>query len=307
MDEKEIRRELQRDEGTEDMRGPNVGAMDNLIGMLEMHQNSTDEYIRSIANNFLELKKIAPNFTIFEVEDPNKCGYMRNFSAFQIAKETEPLISSHEFGHAVIGITSKTQVPVDYENVILRAKEHAKKPENIGKFREYINYLTDSENQNRTKAEKGPVSDIISSIFQYEGFVRASDGKELILPGYHTRDYYFDEKNNSMITKNIYDEDFANFYSLKANNCEKELETLKELFGEELINVLDIQLLKSAVTLQRSASRETGEINFSALDNIKDVITESKKSDLSLIKDPEKVNLNEKEPEDEKEDNEGEK
>lgn len=57
MDEKEIRRELQRDEGTEDMRGPNVGAMDNLIGMLEMHQNSTDEYIRSIANNFLELKK----------------------------------------------------------------------------------------------------------------------------------------------------------------------------------------------------------------------------------------------------------
>lgn len=285
MNEQEIRKRFQRDDEN-DMRGTNVGAIDNFISMLEAHKNSSDEYIRSIAEHFGEFEKLAPNFVIFESEDPDKCFYMSNFSAFQIGKETDPLISSHEFGHAVIGVTSKTKVPDDYEGVILRAKEHALNPENKENFKSYITYLCNKENHDRTEAEKGPVSDIISSVFQQPGFRIGSYENVCWLPACHSAEYYFDEEKDAMKVDKIYDEDFANYYSLKANNCEKEIDIIKNLFGDELIQVLDSELLKAAVILERVAERETGE-ETTALDNIKSVITGTREDEIRSISDPE--------------------
>lgn len=288
MTEQEIRKKYQRNDET-DLRGANVGAIDNFIGMLEIHKNSSDEYVRSIAEHFGEFDKLSPNFVIFESQDPNECFYMHNFAAFQIGKDTESLISSHEFGHAVIGVTSKTKVPDGYEGVIERAKSYALSPEHKEKFKEYITYLSQRNNQDRTDAEKGPVSDIISSIFQQPGFRIGSYENVCMLPSFHNRDYYYDEEKSTVKIDKVYDEDFANFYALKANNCEKELEVLRQLFGDELLQVLDSELLKSAVILERVAAKENTENAISStIDSIKSVITGTTQEDIRLIKDPEK-------------------
>lgn len=289
MTEQEIRKRYQRDDET-DLRGTNRGAIDNLIEMLELHKNSSDEYVRSIAQHFGEFDKLAPNFVIFESQNPEDCCYMHLFAAFQIGKETDSLISSHEFGHAVIGVTSKTEVPKNYESVIARAKTHALSPENKENFKSYITYLSQKDNEERTDAEKGPVSDIISSIFQQPGFRIGSYENVCMLPSFHNRDYYYDEEKDCIKTDKIYDEDFANFYALKANNCEKELEILRGLFGDELFQVLDSELLKSAVILERVAAKEHSEVSLDTLESIKGVITGTKQEDIRLITEPEKEN-----------------
>ncbi len=288
MTEQEIRKRFQRDDET-DLRGTNSGAIDNLISMLELHKESSDMYIRSIAEHFEEFEKLSPNFVIFESQNPNECFYMHNFAAFQIGKDTDSLISSHEFGHAVIGITNKTKVPDGYEAIIERAKAYALSPEHKEKFKEYITYLSQKDNQDRTDAEKGPVSDIISSIFQQPGFRIGSYENVCMLPAFHNRDYYYDEEKSTMRVDKVYDEDFANFYALKANNCEKELEVLRQLFGDELLQVLDSELLKSAVILERVAAKEHNETAISStIDSIKSVITGTTQEEIRLIKDPEK-------------------
>ena len=289
MTEQEIRKKYQRDDET-DLRGANAGAIDNLIGMLEIHKNSSDEYVRNIAEHFGEFEKLAPNFVIFESQKSDECFYMHSFSAFQIGKDTESLISSHEFGHAVIGVTSKTKVPEGYDGVIARAKAHALAPENREYFKQYITYLSQKDNEDRTQAEKGPVSDIISSVFQQEGFRIGSYDNECWLPAYHLREYYFDEEKGEVKVDKVYDEDFSNFYSLKANNCEKEIETLRNLFGDELIEVLSSEILKSAVILERVASKDQKESVLNEMESIKGVITGTTQEDIRSISEPEKEN-----------------
>lgn len=129
MKEEEIRKKYQR-ENESDARGTNVKAMDK----------------------FVQFKD---------------CFFMHNFKAYQISEDTDMLVAAHEFGHAILSIMNHTVVPKDYNEIITRAKQHAVSPENREDFREYIQYLSGKteEKEHRTKAEKGPVSDIISSIF----------------------------------------------------------------------------------------------------------------------------------------------
>ena len=114
-----------------------------------------------------------------------------------------------------------------------------------------------------------------------------------MLPSCHSRDYYFDEEKNEMNVKRIFDEDFANFYSLKANNCEQEVETLRKLFGDEFIQVLDEELIKSAQKLEKVVDREDNGMQLSTLDNIKATITGERQGEIALIRE-ETVKENEK-------------
>ena len=110
-----------------------------------------------------------------------------------------------------------------------------------------------------------------------------------MLPSFHNRDYYFNEEENAVKIDKIYDEDFANYYALKANNCDRELDIIKELFGEEILQVLDSELLKSAVILERVAAKEHSEPTLSStIESIKSVITGTTQEDIRLIKDPER-------------------
>ena len=168
MKEKEIREKYQR-EDENDSKGTNVGAMDRVIEMLYLHEKNEDPRIRGIAENFEYIDKLKPNFTIFQAKE---CFFMRNFKAYQISEDTNMLVATHEFGHGILAIMNDTVVPENYEGIIERAKKFATLPENKEYFKSYIQYLSGKTDKkdDRTEAEKGPVSDIISSIFQFQGF-----------------------------------------------------------------------------------------------------------------------------------------
>ncbi len=244
MNEDYIRETYQRDNET-DPRGKNVGAIDKLIQMLHLQEKSNDANIRMIANNFEYIKKAAPNFTIFEAEKPDDCFFMQNFKAYQIGKDADLLVASHEFGHAILSIGTDTKVPENFDNVIKNAKEHSLNQENKEYFKGYVQYLSNKTNLNRTEAEKGPLSDIMSAIFQQPGLRINTPENVCMFPSSHSREYYYDEEKGKIKIDKVYDEIFANFYALKSGNHEKEIATLEKLFGKELIQTLDLEISKN--------------------------------------------------------------
>lgn len=253
MDEKRIREKYQRDD-PEDQRGLNKGGMDNFINMLKVHEGSTDKNIRSIVQNFDAIETLAPNFTIFEARD-NKCGFMHQFKALLIGKETDILVSSHEFGHGILSMTTDVQVPENFCEILEGAKAHALSPNNKDTFKAYIEFLCKFGKDVITPGERGPVSDIISSVFQQIGFRINTPDNECYLPCYHKEEYYKTKDGKGPNLKAIYDEDFANFYALKATNCKKEIETLKTLFGEEFVQTLENQLELSAGIMEKTVEQ----------------------------------------------------
>lgn len=272
MDEKKIRKIYQRDD-PEDKRGLNKGAIDNMIKMLEVHENSTDFNVKKIAQNFEVFETLAPNFTIFESKDEKNCFLMPKFNALQIGKDSDTLISSHEFGHFILNSTTGVNPPENFGEIISKAKEHALDSKNKETFKAYIEFLCKYGKEEATAAEKGPVSDIISSIFQRQAFRIGTAENICVLPGSHKREYYTKDGTNNPNLKTIYDEDFANFYALKANNCKKEIGLLKSLFGEELIQTLENQLeLSSGIIMQEVEKNKAKGPNL----RVEEIITSDK-------------------------------
>lgn len=260
MDEKKIREQYQRNDPN-DLRGLNEGGINNLIHMLALHNSSTDKSVRSIAENFEAIGSLAPNFTVFESSKDDECFYMHQFNALQIGKNTDLLVASHEFGHAVLNMTNGVKVPEDYGDVILRAKQHALNPDNKETFKAYIEFLCKYGKEVLTPGEKGPLSDIISSIFQEPGLRIGSYENTCIFPSSHSHEYYTKKDTGEPNLKAIFDEDFANFYALKATNSRKEIETLKMLFGNEFVEVLENQLEISAEVFERAVDKDVKKVN----------------------------------------------
>lgn len=287
MKEEEIRKKYQR-EDENDLRGTNVGAMNRFIDMLHLHENVEDSRISSIAENFEYVDKVAPNFTIFEGEN---CFFMHNFKAYQIAENTDMLVASHEFGHCVLSIMNDTKVPDDYGNIIKRAKQHALSAENKEYFKEYIQYISGKtdEKESRTEAEKGPVSDIISSIFQLQGLRIGTHDNVCIFPSSHSREYYYDEEKDKPKLDKIFDEDFANYYSLKVNNCKEEIQIIRNLFGDELVQTLDIELQKVSERLEAVKENEVKKQAKNPMEQIKNVVSFSRQGEIQNINSIEKV------------------
>ena len=287
MEEEKIRKRYQRDDEN-DLRGTNVGAIDRFIEMLHLHEESNDIRISSIAQNFEYIDKIAPNFVIFQAKD---CFFMRNFKAYQISEDTDMLVASHEFGHGVLSIMNDTVVPKDYGDIIARAKQHALLQENKENFKDYIQYLSGrtDEKEDRTEAEKGPVSDIISSIFQVQALRINTADNICVFPASHTRSYYYDDEKDQPNLKNIFDEDFANYYALKVNNCEQEIETLRNLFGDEFIQALDTELTKASERLLLVKENEIQEMAKEPLEQIKNIVVFSRQGEIQEINSLEKV------------------
>lgn len=292
MDVDKIRKRYQRNEDTE-LISNNVGAMDNFIKMLQLHSESKDKHIANIAENFEYINTLAPNFIIFECENKN-CGFMSAFKAYEISRDTDMLVASHEFGHGVLSIMNDTTVPENYGTIIANAKQHAIAPENRQYFRDYIQYLSGKTDykEKRTDAEKGPLSDIISSIFQNTGIPIGTPDNICMFPSSHPVNYYWDEKKKEPILRKIFDEDFANYYALKANNCTQELETLRNLFGDEFIQVLDNELTKASNKLELVKESEIQETTNTPMEQIKNVVVLTKSEDIQNISPLEKETQN---------------
>ena len=267
MIEQEIRDKYQRDGGPA---GKNDKAITKFIEMLRKHAKSNNSYIQDIVNNINNLEILAPNFIIFESED--QTFFMHQFKALQIALNSDDLKISHEFGHCILSAINKLEVPDNFESIVKGAKHNCINEENKDKFIEYFDYLSNSDNMQRTDAEKGPVSDIISSVFQQPSLVFAKLNKQCVLPSFHIRSYYFDEEKGQMRTKVIFDEQFANFYALVANNCDKELQILKELLGEEWYKTMENELEKASRNIRLIKDKQ----NSDPIENIKGSITDTR-------------------------------
>lgn len=281
MQESKIREKYQR-EDENDLRGTNVEAMNQFIEMLKLHEKSEDPRIRNIAENFMCIDKVAPNFTIFQGK---KCYFMHNFKAYQISKDTNMLVATHEFGHAMLSIMNDTVVPENYGELVERAKQHALSPENKENFKEYIQYISGKtdKKEKRTDAEKGPVSDIISSIFQLQGLRIGTYDNVCYFPSSHSREYYYDEEQNKPNIKNIFDEDFANYYSLQVNRCTQEIEIIRNLFGDELIQAMDKELDKIFEKLLQIKETDKVEVKEDSMERIKNAIIFTKQSEIDQI------------------------
>lgn len=282
MNEAEIRKRYQREDES-DPRGTNVGAMDKFIEMLYLHEKSNDPRIKNIAENFEYIETIAPNFLIFEGK---KSFFMYNAKAYQIAKDVDMLVTVHEFGHAILSIMNNTKIPQDYAEIIERAKQYALSPENKENFKTYIQYISGKtdETEKRTEAERGPVSDIISSVFQRPGLRIGNADNVCIFPSSHPREYYYDEKKNEPNLKNIFDEDFANYYTLKVNNCKQEIETIRNLFGDEFVQTLEEELTKASEKLVKvKESKAPKEPNI--MEQIKSTVVFTRQGELEEIKE----------------------
>ena len=280
MQESKIREKYQRND-EHNLKGTNVGAMDRFIEMLKLHENNDDSRIRNIVENIMCIDKVAPNFTIFEGE---KCYFMHNFKAYQISRDTNMLVATHEFGHAILSIMNQTTVPENYDKIIEEAKTHALNPENKENFKQYIQYLcgkTDEKEQ-RTEAEKGPVSDIVSSIFQLPGLRIGTYDNVCYFPSSHSRDYYYDKEHNKPNTERIFDEDFANYYSLKVNQCTKEIETIRNLFGDELIQTMEKELDKISEKILQIQKLDKEEV-VTPIEQIKKAIIFTRQSEIETI------------------------
>lgn len=281
MTEEEIRKRYQREDES-DSRGTNIEAMDRFIEMLKLHEKSEDSRIRSIAKDFDFFYKLAPNFVIFQSQE---CLFMPTFKAYQIAKDTNMLVATHEFGHAVLSIMNHTEIPENYGEIIKRAKEYALLPQNKENFKTYIEYLAGKTDQKdeRTEGEKGPLSDIISSVFQLQGLRIGSYENVCWFPSSHSRDYYYDEAKELPKLKHIFDEDFANYYALKANNYTQEIETIRNLFGDELVQTLDEELQKAYKKLMSAKENKVQEKQENPIEQIKSVIISSRQGEIETI------------------------
>lgn len=282
IDDDAIRNRYQRTDGP---LGRNERAVDKFIKMLHQHEKSDDPNVRKIISNIDNLKDIAPNFTIFESED--KSFYMSFFRAITINVNSSDLVTSHEFGHALLGMLNNTEVPENYEQITKNARAHCVDENTKDKFIDYIVHISDSENQDRTEAQKGPVSDIISAVFQYPKLEFQKINKACVLPAYHNRDYYFDEEKGAMKTDKIFDECFANYYSLVANNCHKELEELRMLLGDEWMQTMETELERAAKTIEMVQEKHKPD----AMEQIKSTILGVNESNVpDRIIEPEKQN-----------------
>ena len=234
-----------------DPRGTNLIAIEKFIDLIHLHENCENSDIRNIAENIKNLEELVPNFVIFE--NNGKSAYYITFSAYSLGHDSDKLVDAHEFGHLVIhGINGFELNEEKFSDIIKKSRANCISNENKKEFRQYLEHLQDRENI--TDAEKGPVSDILSSVFQYPSLSFKNDdgtiSKRMVFPSFHDRKYYFDEEKGKMRTEKIFDEDFANYYCLVLNGCTKELDILRKFLGDEWMLSMEQELEKASKTIQ---------------------------------------------------------
>ena len=208
---------------------------------------------KQLIDNFDKLSDYNDNFKIFE-SDKIGSNYMPNFKALTVNRKDDNYVISHELGHAILNLVDNTTLPPNFQDVLIGAKNRALKIDNLSinlngkqinncRLRTILEYICNKDN---VMEDIGPFSDIISSMWQTHGFPTA-DGKKLILPYFHTQKYYTDEISNGTNVINyqrVYDEQFANFFTLYTNNRKETLFVLKELFGDEWYSLMENKVIE---------------------------------------------------------------
>lgn len=287
MNEKMIRYIFQRDEQVDKI-PPNTHAIDKLVNVLKLHEKSTDSRIREIGENFMNIANLEPAFIVFEGVDSDRSFYMKKFKAIQLSENADDLVVSHELGHAFYNLAKKDQMPEGYGNVLQNSKKYALSDDKKELFKDYIQHLS-KDKDDLSEEEKIVFSDIISGIFQQEVFKINDASNICYLESFHRRDYYFDENKGGLQVDKVFDEHFANYYALKLSNADSEIETFREIFGDEIVDTLDDTLTEVSkiiveakdkapeeLTTMDAICHQIREVNTSELININSLEETSK-------------------------------
>lgn len=241
----------------------NFGNNEDIIAiMIKFFENVYNDDTKDIIDNFVNLLQYHAYFKIFQ-SIKSSTYYLRSFGALTISpSDCDNYTLGHELGHVFLHLIDNTTLPNDFEEIMLKSNHLAPKLEGLtiklndkdftdAKLRTVVEYICNKENK---MEDVGPFSDIISSMYQTHGF-QTHDNKQLILPFYHTKDYYvkkgIESENEKIDYAVVYDEQFANFFSLYINNRYDTLDCLRKIFGDEWYDLMYQKLLmvKSKIKL----------------------------------------------------------
>lgn len=218
--------------------GENKEEVELLEVIISKGLNTEDENVKKIFSQVCKAKDMDPRFNIFISEEMGSA-YMANFKALNINKKDIQDFNTifHEYGHAMFNIALNTTIPDDYDKIVENAKKAALSNANFRPFLESM-----CKKKEKTKGTE-LVSDIVGAMWQTAGFPDGRDkDSPFMLPYIHPRSEYV--KDDVINYNKVYDEQFANFFSLKANNCHEELDTLRDLFGDEWFNSMEETIQK---------------------------------------------------------------
>ncbi len=247
MNLNEFRKKFERLE--ENQLGVNTNVIDLIIEFIQYSlANCENEDIKFFLDNFDKIDKIGEGFTIFETTDI--IGYMYQFKALNLTRSLDMLSIGHEIGHVLNSIKNiitytdsfgyTISTPDNFAQLLKDAKDNSKK--DIDRIRYYIEYLC--KDSNISDAEKGPVSDIFSAVYQTWGVMVRSKDNICSFPSTH-KGFYDKTKNEEEKLGIIFDECFANIFSLLANNKKSELKIIKDFFGEDFYNIFENEIRQS--------------------------------------------------------------
>ena len=223
-----------------------------------MYENGND-VTKNIVTNFLETKQ---TIQIFENNAPSS--YMKFFGALKLNKEDSIATIIHELGHYYLNLLlyNNEEYP-EYQEVALynyfkeineRAKTHCKTNKDLNftfrnhqfshaKLSDFLRILCNKELYSKEElAQLGPLSDIISAVWTGGVSFETRTGEKFILPFFHNETYY--QKEDTIDYPLVFDEQFANFFTLYTLGLEEQLNVLKELFGLEWYNVMKTTILQ---------------------------------------------------------------
>lgn len=238
--------------------GDNNEMIEKVWNIFEKVIEKNDELAISILSNFLEVKD---NIQIFPSKEisyqlgekmvtrPAQTAYMKSMQAFEIKNDAPDLDVLHELGHFYYNIVLENKLPENYANINTQIRTNCyslknttfsylgKQVEN-GKFSNLLEIICNEEE----KEKVGPISDIISAIGIGTSSFVTGDKKEYYLRFHHRKDYYV--KDNEINYKLVYDEQFANFFSLYMEGRYEDLEVLRVFYGDTWLQMMMGTLLE---------------------------------------------------------------
>ena len=243
--------------GKEEVIGPgikrsNKPLLQHLSGLIRTAEQSDDESIRYVAQNFDKIGFVSPFLKISD--GPND--YKPAINRLSVGPKAEDSVVMHLVGDVFQRATVK-EMPAEVDTFTKEAIQHVKDPNNIGFFKKYVEYLAKDNSGNVTEAERGPVSNVISQVLGQSAFKINTEDNICKLPRMDLA-----EKSQGPVTQeDVFRSIFASFFALKALNRTEEINKLTKLFGSRFVDLFESQLEKAKDFFELHVKKNIKEID----------------------------------------------
>lgn len=249
--------------------GDNTQAVETLFNSFNEVYKNGDEMSKNIVSAFLDTKNI---IQIFPSE--NTTAYMNAFGALSLQPTIDNNVLLHEVGHYYFHQLLDGQMPEHFDQLVNNAKKHALEQSNIdfifeGEKFENARYLNLLEKmcslENKNNKDIAVMSDILSGI--HFGAPLTGPNGPLVLPFCHNSQYYMkrdmEVKLENIDYNKVFDEQFANFFSLYLNNKTEQIDVLRKFLGEDWYNSMMDTLKKiNDISLEKMKANSIETISY---------------------------------------------